>query len=409
MPVRGRNIFSEKLLRKEMMEMKPRERVLTALNHQEPDKVPIDCGGTQVSSLTLVANDRFKEYQHIDQGGEFITCPLTESIQPVEEILNLFETEFRTVRLKGPSRGTGKGFAAYEVVRNPPGHEYVDDLGTVWKKAVYDYAPVKYSLAGLSTSDLEKFPWPDPYDPGRVAGLREETKNLRDKTDFAIVTDIMVGGPFEQATRSRGAEQFMLDLAWDSKFAQTLLDKLTDVAMGMWDFQLNAIGDLVDVVCQGDDLGMQTGVQISPVMYRKFVKPCHERMFAFIHSKTKAKIFLHSCGSVYSIIPDLIEIGLNILNPIQVGAKDMGLRQLKKEFGRELTFWGGGIDIQKLPFQSQEEIEKAVKEALEIMAPGGGYVFAATHNILPETEGKKTYAAYMTAVKNRSYKSLRQV
>jgi uroporphyrinogen decarboxylase len=388
--------------------MKSRERVLTALNHQEPDMVPIDCGGTQVSSLTLVANDRLKEYLHIDESGEFITCPLTESIQPVEKILNLFETEFRTVRLKGPSHGSGKGFAAYDVIRNPPGHEYIDDLGTVWRKAVYDYAPVKYSLAGLSTSDLEKFPWPDPYDPGRVAGLREETQALRDNTNFAIVADIMVGGPFEQAVRSRGAEQFMVDLAWDPKFAQTLLDKLTDVAMGMWDVQLNAIGDLVDVVCQGDDLGMQTGMQISPLMYRKFVKPCHERIFSFIHSRTKAKIFLHSCGSVYSIIPDLIEIGLDILNPVQVGAKNMGLQLLKKEFGKALTFWGGGIDIQKLPFMSLEEIGRAVKEALDIMAPDGGYVFAATHNILPETEGEQIYVAYMAAVKNRSYENIRQ-
>jgi len=386
--------------------MNPRQRVLAALNHQEPDLVPIDCGGTQVSSLTLVANDRLKEYLHIDQGGEFITCPLTESIQPVDEILNLFETEFRSVRLKGPSHGSGKGFAAYEIVRNPTGHEYIDDLGTVWRKAFYDYAPVTYSLAGLSTSDLEKFPWPDPYDPGRVAGLREETQALRDHGDFAIVADIMVGGPFEQAVRSRGTEQFMMDLAWDPKFAQTLLDKLTDVAMGMWDAQLNAIGDLVDVVCQGDDVGMQTGLQISPVMYRKFIKPCHERMFSFIHSKTKAKLFLHSCGSVYSIIPDLIEIGLDILNPVQVGAKNMGLKLLKQEFGRDLSFWGGGIDIQKLPFMSLDEIETAVKQALDIMAPGGGYVFAATHNILPETEGQQTYTAYSTAVKNRSYEHI---
>jgi uroporphyrinogen decarboxylase len=387
--------------------MKPRERVLAALNHQEPDLVPIDCGGTQVSSLTLVANDSLKEYLHIDQGGEFITCPLTESIQPVEEILNLFETEFRSVRLKGPTNGTGKGFAAYEIVRNPTGHEYIDDLGTVWRKAFYDYAPVTYSLAGLTTSDLEKFPWPDPYDPGRVAGLREEVQALRDNTDYAIVSDIMVGGPFEQAVRSRGAEQFMMDLAWDPKFAQTLLDKLTNVAMGMWDAQLNAIGDLVDVVCQGDDVGMQTGLQISPGMYRKFIKPCHERMFSFIHSKTKAKIFLHSCGSVYSIIPDLIEIGLDVLNPVQVGAKNMGLQLLKKDFGKDLSFWGGGIDIQKLPFMSLNEIERSVKEALDIMAPGGGYVFAATHNILPETDGERIYTAYNTAVKNRSYENNR--
>lgn len=194
------------------------------------------------------------------------------------------------MRLKGPSHGSGKGFAAYEVVRNPPGHEYIDDLGTVWRNAVYDYAPVKYSLAGLSTSDLERFPWPDPYDLGRVAGLRDETQALRGKANSAIVADIMVGGTFEQAVRSRGAEQFMVDLAWDPKFAQTHLDRqLTDVAMGMWDAQLGAIGDLVDVVCQGDVLGMQTGMQISPLIYREFVKPCRERMFSLPTPRRRRK------------------------------------------------------------------------------------------------------------------------
>ena len=136
-------------------------------------------------------------------------------------------------------------------------------------------------------------------------------------------------------------------------------------------------------------------------MYRKFIKPCHKRFFDFIHSKTDGKTFLHTCGSVYDIIPDLIEVGVDILNPVQCGAANMGMKRLKKEFGKDITFWGGGINIQQLPFMSIEESEKTVKETLEIMAPGGGFVFCATHNILPETDGIKTYTAYNTAVKNR--------
>jgi uroporphyrinogen decarboxylase len=148
---------------------------------------------------------------------------------------------------------------------------------------------------------------------------------------------------------------------------------------------------------------MQSGLQVSPKMYREFVKPCHERIFSFIHSKTKAKVFLHSCGSVYSIIPDLIDMGVDILNPVQVGAWNMGLERLKTEFGEDICFWGGGIDIQKLPFMTLEEVEMAVRHSLEVMAPGGGYVFAATHNILPETPGEKIHAAYMTAVRSRGH------
>jgi len=387
--------------------MNSRERVRAALNHNEPDKVPIDVGGTQVSTLTLTANDKLKDFLYIDKEGEMVVCPLTESVSLLPEILDLFESDVRTVRLKAPKEGAteeaGRGFTAAKVMRHPPGHEFIDDLGTVWRKVEFDYAMVRYPFEGLTRSDLETFPWPDPYQPGRAEGLREETLALRENTDYAIVTDIMVGGPFEQACRSRGTEQFMLDLALDPKFAEAFLEKLTDIAVGMWDVQLSAIGDIVDVVCQGDDLGMQIGMQISPEMYKRFIKPCHERMFSFIHSKTDAKVFLHSCGSVYEIIPDLIEVGVDVLNPVQTSAKNMQPEKLKKEFGNEISFWGGGIDIQKLPWLTTEEIKDEIKKALDIWMPGGGYVFAATHNILPETEGEQTYTAYMTAVENRAY------
>jgi len=382
--------------------MTPRERVLAATSHKEPDKVPIDLGGTQCSTLTLVANDKLKKYLNITKEEEVIACPITECVIPLEEISRLFESDCRMVSMKAPSSG-GKAFAKYKVERTPEGHEFTDDLGTIWKKCLYDYAPVYYPFEDLTIADLDKYPWPDPYDKSRVAGLREEVKELRETTDYAIVADIMIGGPFEQACRSRGTEQFMIDLASDPEFATAFLEKLTDLAIGMWDAQLSAIGDLVDIVCQGDDVGMQTGLQISPAMYKKFVKPCHERIFSFVHSRTKAKMWLHSCGSVYSIIPDLIDAGVDILNPVQTLAKDMGLKKLKQEFGKDVSFWGGGIDIQKLPSMSVQQIEDHVKEVIETMAEGGGYVFAGTHNILPETPGEKTYAAYMTAVRNRDY------
>lgn len=389
--------------------MNSRERVLAAVNHKEPDKVPIDLGGTQCSTLTAVGNEKLKEYLHIQKEAEMVVCPLTEAVSLLEEILALYEVDTRTVRLKAPTSdedhdvNQGKGFAAFKIVKYPEGHEFLDEYGTVWRKIQYDYAPVKYPFAGLTTSDLDNFPWPDPYNSGRVAGLRDETLALHNNTDYAIVADIMVGGPFEQACRSRGMDQFMMDLAWDPPFAHKLLERLTDIAIGMWDVQLSAIGDSVDIVCQGDDLGMQTGLQISRNMYQKFVKPCHERIFSFIKSKTNAKTWLHSCGSVYSIIPDLIDVGVDILNPVQVSAKNMQLKKLKNEFGKDIAFWGGGIDIQKLPMMTIPEIEDMVKGVLEIMMPDGGYVFAATHNILPDTSGEKTNIAYMTAVKHRVY------
>jgi uroporphyrinogen decarboxylase len=306
--------------------------------------------------------------------------------------------------MKGPRSGddldTGKS-GTTEVSPALPGNGIYDEFGTLWRKAAFDYVPVDFSLEHATVSDLRGFIWPDPYNPGRVEDVREEARRLHDTTAFAVVSDFICGGPFEQAQRIRGFERFMLDLAMDQRFAAFLLESLTDNAIGFWDAMLSQAGEFVDVVCQGDDLGMQTGLQISPEMYRKFIKPCHRRLFTFIHERTDAKLWLHTCGSVYEILPDLIELGVDALNPVQTSAKNMKLMRLKKDFGKDITFWGGGIDIQRLPSMTLEEIRKEVEAALEVMAPGGGYVFAASHNILPDTAVENIYTAYMTAVANR--------
>jgi uroporphyrinogen decarboxylase len=297
------------------------------------------------------------------------------------------------------------GFSAVSFEDAPNGHTFLDEMGTEWRKAGYDYAPAGHPLADAKTvADIENHRYLDPKDPGRVEGLREEARKLHDETDFAIVADIMCGGPFEQALWLRGFENFYVDVASNEKMAQALLEKITDIDIALWDAQLSAIGDYVDVVCQGDDLGMQTGLQISPTTYRKLVKPCHDRLYSFIKSKTKAKVWMHSCGAIETVLPDLIEVGVDIINPVQKSTEGMELSQLKKDFGQDITFWGGGIDVQTFFTNATiDEIEDHVKAALDIMAPGGGYVFAATHNILPEIDGEKTYTAYMTAKENRNY------
>jgi len=157
------------------------------------------------------------------------------------------------------------------------------------------------------------------------------------------------------------------------------------------------------VVCQGDDLGMQTNLIISPKTYRQFIKPCHQRIYDVIHSRTEAKVFMHSCGAIYDIIPDFIEVGVDILNPLQYNAARMDLARLKKEFGNDLCFWGGGIDTQQiLPNASLDEIEDEVQRTMEIMAPGGGYVFALTHNIQPDVTPDRLDKVYETVLKYRS-------
>lgn len=391
--------------------MKPRERVLAAVNHKEPDSVPIDFGGTICTTISATANRKLKKLLNISKAGEIITHPLMDVVLPLEEILYLYQADCRTVRMKAPISGdeedrTGKvGFTAISLADKPGGHELLDEYGTTWRKAHgYDYAPVSFPLQNASIADLKSYKnFPDPYNEGRIKGLRDEAKYLHENTDYAIVADIMCGGPFEQSLWLRGFKEFLIDLLTDQAFAEAILQKITEIDIGMWDAQLSQVGDYVDIVCQGDDLGMQTGLQISPELYRKFIKPCHKKLYSFIRSKTNAKIWMHSCGSIPEIIPDLIEAGVEIINPVQTGAKGMELKRLKKEFGTDITFWGGGIDVQILPFLKPDEIRERVKESLNIMAPGGGFVFAATHNILPETSGENTNAVFTAAKEFSKY------
>jgi len=367
--------------------------------------VPIDFGGTICTTISATANRKLKEFLNISTGGEIITHPLMDVVLPLEEIARYYQTDCRTVRMKAPITGDeednrGKvGFTAISLADKPGGHELFDEYGTTWKKAHgYDYAPVKFPLKNATISELKAYKnFPDPYNKGRIKGMREEAKYLHENTDYAILADIMCGGPFEQSLFLRGYSDFLMDLLTNQAFAETLLQKITEIDIGMWDSQLSQVGDYVDIVCQGDDLGMQTGLQISPDLYRKFVKPCHKKLYSFIRSKTNAKIWMHSCGSIPEIIPDLIEVGVDIINPVQTGARGMELKRLKKEFGKDVTFWGGGIDVQMLPFLTPGKIREHIKEALNIMAPGGGYIFAATHNILPETSGENTNAVFMAA------------
>jgi len=387
-----------------------RQRVLAAIDHKEPDKIPIDLGGTICSTISATANKKLKKYMNIDEDGELITHPLLDVVLPLPEILEMFETDCRTVRLKAPSTDDGQeergGYIQMSLSDKPQGHAMPDEYGTSWKKCGYDYSPVTYPLHDATLSDLKKYPWPDPYNPGRTKGMRKEAEELKNNTDFCIMADIMCGGPYENALWIRGFDQFPMDLVSDEKMARAILDKITEIDIGFWDAQLSAVGDLVDIVCQGDDMGMQAGMQISPEIYRKLIKPCHEKLFSFIRSKTDARIWLHSCGSVYDIIPDLIEMGIQVLNPVQCSAKNMGLDKLKREYGKDIAFWGGGFNVQKIPFMTADEIAESVKETLHTMAPGGGYIFAGTHNILPETKGESVYTAFMTVREYRDYSKL---
>ena len=377
--------------------MNSRQRVIKALNHEEPDMVPIDLGSTENTSIARIAYLNLRSYLGMEADSQpYIINRQMDSVFPKDDLLNRLQVDFRPIR---PS-------AAYKpnLRENPEDDSFYDELNIRWKKASYYYDMVEHPLKSLSLEEITRLKWLDPYAPGRSEGLKAQAKSLYEKTDYAIVVGHLFWGPFELGCALRGYDRFLMDLIENVSLAEALLDKNLELAIGFWDAYLSEVGDYVQVCAQGDDLGMQTGTIISPKMYRRFIKPRHKQLFDFIRSKTKAKIFLHSCGSVYDHIPDLIEAGVEILSPVQFTAAKMDLARLKKDFGKELTFWGGGVDTQQvLPFGSLDEIRDQVSGNFDILAPGGGFVFVPVHNIQSDIAPERIQAVYETALAKRKY------
>jgi uroporphyrinogen decarboxylase len=364
--------------------MTNRERVLTALNHKQPDKVPVSIGSTIVDGLTRYAKDAYEAFRNLPLTETRITHPAMQTAATPQWLRDELGMEFETVAMRSP-------FA--DSTAHDADGSYTDEFGIYWRKSSLYNDPVKGLLYGsITQEDILKNPWPDAYDKGRVAGLREEALKIQAKGDKILVADIMCGGPFEQSLWMRGWQDFLCDFYVDPVLAETLMDRITESAISFWDAYLGEIGDLVDIVCQGDDIGMQDRSIVSREMYDKYIKKYHKRLYDFIKSKTKAKIFMHSCGSVYDLLPGLIEAGVDILNPVQISARNMEPDRLKHDFGSELVFWGA-IDTQHiLPTGSAQEIRDCVMMLVETLGRDGGYVLAPGHNIQNYVEPWRIHA-----------------
>jgi uroporphyrinogen decarboxylase len=380
--------------------MNPRERLIKTLNHVEPDQIPIDLGSTENTSIARIAYLNLRA----SLGMPADACPyvinrMMDSVFPAEDLLQHYQIDFRPVR---PVSSSWKA-----KTREMGDDSFYDDMNIRWRKAGNYYDMVENPMRSFTLDQIVKAPTPDPLDPGRMDGVNEYARHLYEDTDYAVVVGHICWGPFELGCALRGYEQFLVDLASDPVLAETMLDKNLELAIRFWDAYLSEVGEYVQVVAQGDDLGMQTGSIISPKMYRQFIKPRHKQLFDFIHSKTKAKVFLHSCGSVYNLIPDLIDVGVEILSPVQFTAARMDLARLKKEFGNDLTFWGGGVDTQHvLPRGTLQDIQDDVRRNIDILAPGGGFVFVPVHNIQADITPERIQAVYQTALEKRLYSAL---
>ncbi|HDM78181.1 MAG TPA: hypothetical protein ENG51_17230 [Deltaproteobacteria bacterium] len=233
-----------------------------------------------------------------------------------------------------------------------------------------------------SWSDIQDYHWPEPNDLVDIGRVQEKLRRLHAQGERAVVLHLCEG-IMERAAWLMGFEAFYIQLARRPAFIMGLLDKILECKMALWEQVLDGVENCIDVLVEADDLGTQQGPIISPSVYKKYIKPRHEKLLSFLHKKApSARIFFHTCGSVYDLLPDLIEVGVDILNPVQVSAAKMDTKVLKREFGDRLVFWGGGVDTQYvLPQGSPQEVREEVKRRIEDLAPGGGFVFATVHNI----------------------------
>ncbi len=374
--------------------MTHRERALAALNHQEPDRVPLDLGQAAGDAINAIAYKNLLTLLGKGDRPVVIGNKQGQTARVDEDILQRFDIDFRGIAVGGPENFQEKLL---------PNDSIQDEWGVVRTRPAgghyYDLTPDGSPMATIDTIEaLDGYPWPDPNDPGRVRSLREKAKEIRENTDYALVLNIN-SCFFLRCGELRGWENFFADLAGNIPFAEALMDRYLEVKLGIAARALEAAGDLADVVvATTDDLGWTSNTIISPKTFRNLIKPRMKRTLDFYHARTDAKLMLHSDGSVYSFIPDFIEIGVDILNPVQVSARDMGdTKRLKAQFGNKLTFWGGIDTHRALPYGTPDDVRAEVKQRIRDLAPGGGYVVCSVHNIQSEVPPENVVAMFDTA------------
>ena len=381
--------------RRSVSTLSSRERVRLALNHQEPDRIPLDLDGwatyfTEGAYFSMLGYLGLEEQPQVNEW--FMVSPASEAV------LMRFGVDFRRVGLRTPD--------SFRTAVLPDG-SWSDEWG-VRKRRVAHFSPrlgreVAYAelvhspLAQAGLDDLETYPWPDPADPGRYRGLAEKARHLHATTRYALVASAVGMGLFEQAQWLRGTENFLVDLCLRPEFARRLIEKILEFQIQVLERYLDIVGPFVELVETSDDYGMQTGLLISPQLYRQALQPSHRLLNQAIKRKTEAKIFLHSCGSITALLDDLIAAGVEVINPVQPGARDMGSRELKQRFGGKLVFHGG-VDVQQvLPYGSVEEVSEEVRARIAALGPGGGYVLAPAHNLQDDVPPQNVAAMFDAA------------
>jgi uroporphyrinogen decarboxylase len=374
--------------------MNARERLLTALNHQEPDRVPLDLGSTQVTGIHAAAYSDLRAAL----GLPAIDLQMCDFIQrlalPDRDVIEKLGVDVRGLfplnshNWKVEEQVTGEYWV------------YNDEWGITHRRPrpegqYYNLWKAPLDLPVMGAADISRHPWPDLANPQRIEGLRNQAEAYR-LAGYAVLLKDPFAGIFEMAQRIVGMENLLTMMALDEKHAGVIFDKMVELKLAFWEMALPELADVIDVISMADDYGTQVSQLISPSMYRWQLKPRWKMIFDRIKELAPhARRFFHSCGNVRPLIPDFIDIGVEILNPIHIQAKGMEPTALKRDFGDALVFWGGGVDTQDtLPHGTPEQVKDEVRRNIEALAPGGGYVFNTVHNIQPDVPVQNLLAMY---------------
>ncbi len=398
------------------MKSTSRERILDTVEHKEPDRLPIDLGGTDCSTIAIGPYHQLCKALEIDAAPYRIVDICQQVVIVDDNVADAMGSDAKVIwHLPAAWRdgeahdGTPAQYPARFLPRTLPNKDQVvmNRQGQACLKMPHEglyYDICCHPLAHIR--DVEEIKdYPHEFDgmdrpewcDMPLADLEQTVQQIRAHNDRALV-GCFAGHIFQAGQFLRGWSQFLLDLAGWPAMAEAVMDRLLAAHIAAFDRYADTVYKHVDIIEVCDDIGMQNTTWVSPKTYRKQIKPFHRKLYQHIKKKTGAKLLLHSCGSVSSVIPDFIEIGVDILNPVQYTANHMDLAQLKRDFGSDLCFWGGGVDTQRtLPFGTPQEVSDEVKRCIDIMAPGGGFVFSVVHNITHGVPVENILAAFRTA------------
>lgn len=398
--------------------MTSQERVMTACNHREPDRIPIDLSAHRSSGIAAIAYAKLRDHLGLPKKPIRVYDPIQQLAIVDDDVLDRFGVD---------AIDLGRGFALDEASWSdwtlPDGTpckmpawalpEWVDGewafrsksgrvIGHMPPGALYfeqTYYPLVEPGGPRTIPDaLPESMWhtvaapPGPWVD--YAQLKAGAAELRKKSSRAIVAAF--GGNLLEAGQFlfRNDNFFML-LGAEPERAHKFLDDLVEIHLANLEKFLAAVGDSIDIIGFGDDLGMQSGPQISPHMYREFFKPRHQAMWRRAKQLANVKVMLHCCGGVRELLPDLIDAGLEIINPVQISCTGMNAGEIKAEFGKDIVFWGGGCDTQTiLPEGSPDEVRQHVKRQIAALSPNGGFVFQQVHNALANVPPANIVAMY---------------